>query len=307
MSNLPVLDVAIGLAFLFFILSLICSAINEALAATFGWRARDLETGIKHLLVTDAAEKQMIRHPLLRSLVSPHAKRRYPSYIPSRTFVAALLDLESPESQGGSQRGTPTKMRPIEESIASIESAPVRETMTALYHAAQGDAVRFRRTAEQWYDDAMERVSGWYRRRVQKVLWIMAFVVAIILNADALQLSRTLWTQPSVRSALVSQAQSASGQATSGDQAVSALEQLPVGMGWHWTTKTGDPQGFPFRSARDLISKLIGLTITAIALTFGAPFWFDLLSKLARLRASGAPPPASDAIRHGEGEETRAG
>ncbi len=39
----------------------------------------------------------------------------------------------------------------------------------------------------------------------------------------------------------------------------------------------------------------------------GAPFWFDLLSKVARIRATGAPPPASDAVRSGEGEQTRAG
>jgi hypothetical protein len=56
-----------------------------------------------------------------------------------------------------------------------------------------------------------------------------------------------------------------------------------------------------------LLSKLIGLSLTAVAITFGAPFWFDTLSKLARLRNSGAPPPASDAVRRGEGEETRRG
>ena len=56
-----------------------------------------------------------------------------------------------------------------------------------------------------------------------------------------------------------------------------------------------------------LLSKLIGLSLTAVAITFGAPFWFDTLSKLARLRTSGAPPPASDAVRRGEGEETRRG
>ena len=39
----------------------------------------------------------------------------------------------------------------------------------------------------------------------------------------------------------------------------------------------------------------------------GAPFWFDLLSKVVRVRSTGAPPPASDAVRSGEGEQTRAG
>ena len=59
--------------------------------------------------------------------------------------------------------------------------------------------------------------------------------------------------------------------------------------------------------AWSLLAKLIGLTLTAVAISFGAPFWFDTLSKLARLRNSGAPPPASDAVRHGEGEEMRRG
>ncbi|MDX6512733.1 MAG: hypothetical protein QOE36_2237 [Gaiellaceae bacterium] len=312
MSNLPVLDVAIGLAFLFFVLSLVCSAVNEALAGIFHWRAKDLESGIRKLVVSDAAEKQLMRHPLLRGLVAPHAKRPYPSYIPSRTFVAALLDLEpSEDSTSGAPRGDPTNLRPIEESIASIESAAVRDAMTALYHSAQGDAVKFRRAAEQWYDDAMERVSGWYRRRIQKVLWVLAFVIVLALNADTLQLAKTLWTQPSVRNALVAQAQAqtSTGQAqpVSAKDTVAKLEALPVGMGWHWTNKASDPQSFPFWRPADLLAKLLGLSLTAVALSFGAPFWFDLLSKLARLRSSGAPPPASDAIRHGEGEETRAG
>jgi len=47
--------------------------------------------------------------------------------------------------------------------------------------------------------------------------------------------------------------------------------------------------------------------VTVIAVSFGAPFWFDALSKIARLRGTGAPPPATDAVRRGEGEERRSG
>ena len=90
-------------------------------------------------------------------------------------------------------------MRKIDQSIAAIPSEPVREALIALLHNAQGDAVAFRRNVEQWYDDQMERVSGWYRRRIQKVLWILAFVVAFTLNADALQMAKRLWVEPSVR------------------------------------------------------------------------------------------------------------
>jgi hypothetical protein len=39
--------------------------------------------------------------------------------------------------------------------------------------------------------------------------------------------------------------------------------------------------------------KAAGLAITVLAVSLGAPFWFDLLNKLANLRASGPKPQPS--------------
>ena len=84
---------------------------------------------------------------------------------------------------------------------------------------------------------------------------------------------------------------------------VSALEELKIPLGWSFEDR---PEG-----AGDWLAtialKALGLVLTAAALTLGAPFWFDMLSKVARIRSTGAPPPASDAVRKGEGEQTRAG
>jgi hypothetical protein len=208
--------------------------------------------------------------------------------------------------------------------------------LTSLLHSAQGDAVVFRQSVEQWYDDAMERVSGWYRRRVQKVLWVLAFVVAFAINADTLQIGKRLWVDPATRTALANQAQAAAATGPTGttgptgptgatgatgatgptgstgtESPIKELRDLPVPLGWHLASGRDDPQGFPIYQKPSMIwallSKLLGLTLTAVALSLGAPFWFDTLSKIARLRNSGAPPPASDAVRHGEGEETRRG
>jgi len=136
-------------------------------------------------------------------------------------------------------------------------------------------------------------------------------VLAFTVNVDSLQIAKRLWVEPSVRAALVNQAQTASGQRAKETNPTSELDSLPVPLGWHLASARHDPQGFPFYEKWSmfwtLLTKLIGLSLTAVAITFGAPFWFDTLSKLARLRNSGAPPPASDAVRRGEGEETRRG
>jgi hypothetical protein len=202
-------------------------------------------------------------------------------------------------------------MRKLGDSIDAIPSKPVKEALGALLTSAQGDAVAFRHSVEQWYDDHMERVSGWYRRRIQKVLWVLAFVVAVTLNADALQIGKRLWVDPSQRAAIVNQAQNATTRTSGGENPADTLGSLPIPLGWHLASSRHDPQGFPFYEkpsmAWALLAKLIGLIMTTVAISFGAPFWFDTLSKLARLRNSGAPPPASDALRRGEGEETRRG
>src|SRR2546421_13020723 len=45
LMNFPALDVALGLAFIFFVLAITCSGINEAMASALRWRAQDLERG----------------------------------------------------------------------------------------------------------------------------------------------------------------------------------------------------------------------------------------------------------------------
>src|SRR5437870_4444360 len=47
------------------------------------------------------------------------------------------------------------------------------------------------------------------------------------------------------------------------------------------------------------IQKLVGLLLTGLALSLGAPFWFDLLSKLINLRGAGAKPKREDEMAKG--------
>jgi hypothetical protein len=317
--DLAALDVAIGLVFLYFILSLICSAINEFLASMLHWRATMLREGVENLCSgTDdrakgeALAKQVYEHPLVQGLVRPGWARRsrWPSYIPSRTFVSALLGL-----------GTDAVLtrRDVEASIKAIPSANVRAALTALLNRAQGDVAEFQARAEEWFDDSMERVSGWYRRRIQIVLATIAAGIVLFLNVDTVQIARHLWTDQAVRKAVVASADAearvAREQPEIGEVAetVDELEELQIPMGWSVAEDpdpgTPDPRRlvWPWDDWGWFLGKLIGLALTVAALTLGAPFWFDVLSKVARLRATGAPPPTTDAVRKGEGEETRAG
>jgi hypothetical protein len=299
------LDVAIGLIFVFIVLSLVCSALNETLSSIFSWRAKFLREGIANLMDPEnhSAGKDLVetlyQHPLINSLIRPVSKRgrqRYPSYIPSRAFVSAVLDFDG--------KGV---VRTAEEAIAAIPSAPLRTAMQTLLNNAGTDADRFRHSAEQWFDDAMERVSGWYRRRVQLVTWGLAIGIVLALNADTIRIAQHLWSDKTVRAAVVARANAVK----SGEPAnlptvakqVGAMKQLEVPIGWSVESRPQGAGGWIVR----LLLKVLGLLLTASALTLGAPFWFDALSKVARLRSAGAPPAATDAVRRGEGEQARVG
>src|SRR5215218_373455 len=91
------LEVAIGMIFVYLLMSLLCSAFGELINALFKFRAKDLEEGIKRLL--DDAEssddsgklsESFFKHPLVRPLFQSGNK---PSYIPSRIFSLALWNL----------------------------------------------------------------------------------------------------------------------------------------------------------------------------------------------------------------------
>ena len=339
MSNFPALEVVIGLSFVFFIFSLICSAVTEWIATKLQWRARMLEAAIENLFSGDespteagkALAKEFWDHPLIQSLQRPKGVNLVrssskgtqtaapataqptvlrPSYIPSRTFVLAVLDIGAhahvEKVKNETKQAPDLSQVSLLDSINGIGNDQIRKALLTLYRDADGKVQHFRKAGEQWFDDSMERVSGWYKRYAQRVLWITALAVVITLNVDTLQIGQTLWRDDAARAVLVSQAEKATQQGRAGTDADKAVKALPVPIGWKlFDTGTG-PEQIP-HTVDSILAKILGLLLSAAALAQGAPFWFDLLSKFVRVRGTGAPPPASDAVRHGEGEETRAG
>jgi hypothetical protein len=319
MTNWTALDVAIGIIVVFFVFSLLASTLNEAIATAFGWRARFLERWLRNLLVegkdgkeiadADAEIEKIYGHPLLAPLLkqprlwsADKTRLRKPSYIPSDVFTAVLFNLEPGET------AKPTTLDTV---IEALPSSELRKIFTTFRQEVGDNEEQLRKRLERWYDDAMERVSGWYKRRVQLTLAVIGLVVAIALNADTLQIVRTLWVDKTVRAAVVAEAGriTQTGQPQPQDlkavaDQVQQIKALNIPLGWK--LKANDPRDLP-HSGRLWAAKVIGILITTLAIMLGAPFWFDLLSKIVRLRGSGAPPPASDAIRSGDGEQKRPG
>ncbi len=303
MTNWAPLDVALGLALVYFLLSLLASTIQEAIAAALGWRAKFLERWLCTVLHDpdkEADVKKTVGAFLASPLITIAPGKRGPSYIASDVFSAAAL------TAGGLEKLPET----LDEAIAALPSPQLQRVARALCADGVTDVAQLRARLERWYDNSMERVSGWYKRRVQIVLAVIGLGLAILVNADTTRIAHAFWSDKTVRAAVVAKA----GQVAQGGSGAAGLSgvanqvkqiktlQLPLG----WSLKKGDPRDIP-HGAGGWVGKIVGLLLTALALTLGAPFWFDLLSKVARIRFSGAPPPTTGGTRSGEGDQTRAG
>jgi hypothetical protein len=305
LPDFAALDVALGLIFVFLVLSLVCSAIMETLSSVLAWRAAYLKKGLESLLDEDLMN-QVFDHPLVNPLVRPARelsprlasipvvrrtvgwwrRERYPSYLPSRTVISALLDLDV-------EARAREAARTVDDAVAAVPNERVRVALTTLWRDVkervdekEDRLAAFKKAAETWYDDTMARVSGWYRRRVQLVLWCIALTLAVLLNVDSVNLARVFWSDETVRAAVVAQAERTAEQGE-GEAVSQQLEALEVPLGWSFDGGAQDlPGGW-----QSWLAKVIGILLTSAAISLGAPFWFDLLGKVARLRSSGSPPP----------------
>src|SRR5216684_4308503 len=104
MLGSSIIDIAIGLIFVYLLLSLICSAANEVIERFSKKRAKDLEKGLNEMLREPALVESLYKHPLIYSLFPKPYKAgagNLPSYIPARNFALALMDIAAPPDEQG--------------------------------------------------------------------------------------------------------------------------------------------------------------------------------------------------------------
>jgi len=453
----PIADVAIGIIFVWIVLSMTTIQLQEWISTRLDKRARDMEDAIHEMLANPNLKSQFYDHPVIRGLTAKKRKepsripvwfyrypilrgftkekRKLPSYIPSQEFSLALFDIaitagtessliqqgilkirddlqkdakipvdqaviielnllsDLARSAAATEAGTAftkntlallkkraedfalkypdlgplieatleeaqnrkadiddllkNKQAPkgddafasLERGVAalSVISPEVNQTLNALLlnieeyvTGSETKLAKARKSVEKWFDDAMDRASGVFKRYSQAMALIIGFLVALILNVDSINLTFYLWREPSVREAL---AQNAANFELPQQQLENDPEQalqdfrdqfvgLSLPVGWVIKDSTGmaisdincrlfpgEKQAFGIpvigtnkcvtppqsNNQTNILLKLVGIFITALAARQGAPFWFDFLKRFVNLRGTGANPAEKEA------------
>ncbi len=290
-----ILNLVIGLIFIYFLIGLICSTIQELIAQYLDLRAENLEKWLKDTFRENEFGEKFLNHRLIDGLT---AQGRRASYIPAKVFSGVMLDLVN------QKKGT-YSIETLKDSIGESDLPDdfKRKLLQSIAEAKNGlDDVR--REIEGWFNDSMERISGTYKKKTQKIVIVISLAVVSLLNVDTIQIIQYLYDHPAQSEALANRIEESiqdmdpSENKTSEDslsqeekidlrinelksiQASLNSTKIPLG----WQSVDGEI------SFVEVFQKILGLLFSTVAGIVGAPFWFQTLNKLVNLRGSGAKP-----------------
>ena len=206
-----------------------------------------------------------------------------------------------------------TNLGEIRNTVSQLPQQELKTALLTLIDEANGDLDRARANIEDWYETAMDRVSGWYKRKTAYTMLAIGIGMAAAINADTITLATALARNSALRSAVVTAAEQQlatprAADATAGQQQTPAdaaardtaaaqavarahgnVQALGLPIGWTVAaTSIDDPRRVP-GTFIDWMLKILGVLLTGFAVSQGAPFWFDLLNKVMVVRSTVKP------------------
>lgn len=322
MFGSAILEVALALTLIYTVISLVCMNINERIASFLQLRSKKLKEGLVSMLDDPHLVDKLYYHPLIFALWKTKAPvslpgvsepsianqqiaaaatvnhsaipspvtlglqmERPPSYIPSRQLAAAVIDL----LKTGREYSSDETLSTIKSNLEAFPAGQFKEALLAMLREAK-EVSEFKVQLECWFDDAMDRVSGWYKRDIQKYNLYLAIAVTVILNVDTIQIANGIYHDTVMRAAVsaysIDLSKNANLQSAQALDMTSQLFNMNLPIGWQIDSGTADFYAF----LKQLPMKIVGWTFTVAAVSLGTPFWFDLLNKIINLRMTGNKP-----------------
>lgn len=372
MLNSSILDIVIGLIFIYLLYSLLASIIQEIIASQFSFRAKILERAVFRMLedenkfaskfrsiwylfkktgnggAKNSITYEYYKHPLILFLGESDSRGK-PAYINKETFSKVIVDLLRGKDVTPGDDVKSLIQKSLNDKTTNWGNAAISDQtlsyLQSIWADANGEVPKFKHHLEGWFEETMDRASTWYKKHIQFILFFIGLAISISFNVDTLKIIERLEKDPKLRELVVQQANAFQEahpdldkkliirEAENNtfltnhsnhkilandsllnkkladslelvnymelkqqrdelfDQATSLVKtdinnvHHSLGLGW---------ENFDSSSFQSIFYSLIGWVVTALALSLGAPFWFDLLNKLMKLRGSVATPTSDD-------------
>jgi len=292
LSALPNIALALVLAYL--LLSVLTTIINEFISTTLKLRSNNLMMAIRELVDDKTIRTLFYESGLIKSTdvsAARIAEKPRPSYIDGKTFAGGLLNALG-------HGGAAFNLDGLKARIEGLTGGLLKDSLKSIIATSAADLISVQTGIANWFDGAMDRLSGDYVRMMKWISLVVGLVLALSLNVDTIRIGYYVGQHPELAAAydaLAKEVDEKYGgkvpECTDGDsvaslpcrftqakEAKALLDQLPIG----WTDDTPGKDMFTW-----LLLKFFGLLLTGLAISLGAPLWFDILQNLMNFRGAG--------------------
>jgi hypothetical protein len=293
MSLPQVLEVAIGLILIYYLLGSFVSAITRWVNDTLETRAVALERYLIRI-VGDKSLGDLLNLPQIKSLrpirykgaLSVFGSSTEPKRvdkIPLATLVDAYFDM------AGLTGNKDLNLLQLAELVDKLPESDGKKAFINWINQGVTNIEDLRKRTSDYFGGLLDQASMTFKANARSFVIIFSIIITLLFGTDSLQLAQTLWTNAELRTLAAAKAQMVveeEGADARIDDLVQELSDLTIKIGW-WQSIRPAANATVTEWVWFVVLKIIGLGLTALAVSQGSSFWYDLLKKITSPAKSG--------------------
>ncbi len=305
MSISQALEVVIGLIFIYYVLGSIVSLVTQWINEFLETRGKALERYLVKI-VGDKKLEDLVKLPQLQSLRPIRYKNFLSVFgsvtepkkiekIPVATLVDAYFDLVGLTSKEN------LNLVQLAELVDKLPDSEGKQAFIQWIQQGVTNIEDLRKRTTAYFTGLMEQASATFRSNARSFVIILSIGVTVLFGTDSIQLARTLWTNAELRALTVAKAEMVvqqEGTDATIDDLIHELGDMTIKIGW-WQTERPAAGADAMAWISFVLLKVLGLGVTAAAVSQGSSFWYDLLKKIVSPSKGGGGGGSSDSEAKG--------
>ena len=286
MSISQALEVVIGLIFIYYVLGSIVSMVTQWINEFLETRGKALERYLVKI-VGDKKLEDLVKLPQLQALRPIRYKNFLSVFgsvtepkkiekIPVATLVDAYFDLVGLTSKEN------LNLAQLAELVDRLPDSEGKQAFIQWIQQGVTNIDDLRKRTTAYFTGMMEQASSTFKANARSFVIILSIGVTVLFGTDSIQLARTLWTNAELRALTVAKAEMVvqqEGTDATIDDLIHELGDMTIKIGW-WQTERPAAGADVMSWVIFILLKVLGLGLTAAAVSQGSSFWYDLLKKI---------------------------
>jgi hypothetical protein len=300
MSVPQVFEVAIGLILVYYILGSIISLVTQWINEFFETRGKALERYLIKI-VGDKKIGDFLNLPQLQALRPIRYKNMFSVFgaitepkkiekIPVSTLVDAYFDM------AGLTANQEVNLLQLAELIDKLPDSEGKRAFISWINQGVTTMEDLRKRTTAYFTGMLEQAAATFRSNARSFVIVLSIGITVLFGTDSIQLAKNLWTNAELRTLAVAKAEvvaAQEGSIASIDDLIRELSDLTIRIGW-WHTEHPAAGATVMDWLLFIVLKVIGLGLTAAAVSQGSSFWYDLLKKITSPATSSSSSKSSD-------------